>query len=269
MKVPRQQGPESGSGTKPLVPTHVAIIMDGNGRYARQRHHPRVWGHHQGVKTVREIVRAATELGIGYLTLYAFSEENWKRPVDEVEAIFGLIDMYFARDKDELIRGNVRFQVMGDVERLPPKTRRAIQDMIAATRANTGLNLIVALSYGSRSEITRAARRIAEKACAGQIKPEQVDQETFAAEFYLPDVPDPDLLIRTSGEVRLSNFLLWQMAYTEMVFTPLMWPEFTREAFVQAIRDFASRDRRYGGVRSGGKPSDGLSQGANGFGTPL
>jgi len=232
------------SGYSP--PTHIAIIMDGNGRWAKARGLPRIAGHQQGAEVVREIVRHAHGIGVSYLTIYAFSSENWKRPTSEVDDLMGLLRLYITRELNELAQSNVRLRFIGDVERLPKDIHALVADAERDTASNTGLTLTVALNYGARREIAAAARRIAEDAAAGRVDPTMVDEDAFAAYLATNGTPDPDLLIRTSGEQRLSNFLLWQSAYTELVFTPVMWPEFTKEHLDAAIDEFHRRDRRYG-----------------------
>ena len=228
------------------IPTHVAIIMDGNGRWAKSRGLPRVAGHRKGAEAVRNAVEAASELGIGYLTLYSFSSENWNRSVGEVSDLMGLLRRYLKSEIAELHSKGVRFRVIGDRSRLAEDIRRLIEDAELMTGDNDGLTLVLALSYGGRQEIAAAARNIAKSAALGLIKPEAIDEEVFAAHLDTAGMPDPDLLIRTSGEQRISNFLLWQMAYTEMVFVDKYWPDFGRDDLRQAIEEFSKRDRRYG-----------------------
>ncbi|WP_343864092.1 isoprenyl transferase [Caenispirillum bisanense] len=236
-------------GDAPPPPVHVAIIMDGNGRWAKARSLPRTAGHRQGAKAVRRVVRAAGELGIGYLTLFAFSSENWRRPDDEVSELRGLLRLYLRNEIAELHANGVRLRVIGDRDRFGPETVRLIEDAEARTRANAGLQLTIALSYGGRAEIVAAARRLAEEARAGRIDPAAIDEAAVAGRLFTADIPDPDLLIRTSGEQRVSNFLLWQIAYAEMVFTDTLWPDFTRVELEAAVAAFHGRERRYGGVK--------------------
>lgn len=230
------------------LPTHVAIIMDGNGRWAKQRHLPRVEGHRHGVESVRAVVRAAGELGIKYLTLYAFSVENWNRPKDEVDTLMRYLARYLKTEIDELQRNNVRLEVIGQVYRLP----EFVQEQLASTRQalarNNGLTLILALSYGGRTEIVEAVRQIAAKAKAGQIEPEEINEQVISQHLYTRHYPDPDLLIRTSGELRVSNFLLWQISYAEFVVTPTLWPDFRKAQFFAALEEYAQRHRRFGAV---------------------
>ena len=227
-------------------PTHVAIIMDGNGRWAQARGLPRIAGHRRGGEAVRRAVTAAGELGIGYLTLFGFSSENWKRPADEVDDLMGLLRHYLRGEVAELHRNNVRVRVIGDRERLAPDIVTLIDNTEALTAGNTGLKLSVALSYGGRAEIAGAARRIAEAAVAGLLDPAGIDEATFARYLLTADTPDPDLVIRTSGEQRLSNFLLWQTAYSEFVFIDTLWPDFTKADLERALSEFHGRERRYG-----------------------
>jgi undecaprenyl diphosphate synthase len=233
--------------SSPLAPPqHVAIIMDGNGRWARSRGLPRIAGHHRGAEAVRRTVVAATELGIRYLTIYGFSSENWKRPLDEIHDLMGLLRHYLRGEVAELHKQGVRFRMIGDRSRLPPDIVTLIVNSEALTRDNNRLNLSVALSYGGRAEIATAARRIAEEAAAGRLDPATVNETTFGRFLFTDGMPDPDLLIRTSGEQRISNFLLWQSAYAELVFTETLWPDFDKADLENALRDFHGRERRYG-----------------------
>jgi undecaprenyl diphosphate synthase len=234
----------SSAGVAP--PVHVAIIMDGNGRWAKARGLPRTVGHQRGADAVRRTVRGAAELGIEYLTLFGFSSENWKRPAAEVDDLMGLLRLYLRAEIAELDRNGVRLRVIGDRDRLGREIVKLIEDAEARTRANTRLNLTVALSYGGRAEIARAARLIAAAVKAGEIALDQIDEDLFARHLLTVDIPDPDLLIRTSGEQRLSNFLLWQTAYTELLFLDRLWPDFSKDDLEDAIREFSRRDRRYG-----------------------
>ena len=230
------------------VPRHVAIIMDGNGRWARERHLPRPLGHREGMKAVRETVEAALEAGVGVLTLFAFSEENWNRPLAEIGALMGLLEEFIARETEELRGNGVEVHVVGDLGRLKPSAREAVDRLVDATRGGTRLQLNLAISYSSRAEIARAARRLAEDVVQGRLALEDVDEEQLALRLYTAGVPDPDLLVRTSGEMRLSNFLLWQIAYTELFITPVLWPDFTREQLYEAILAYQGRERRFGRV---------------------
>jgi undecaprenyl diphosphate synthase len=230
------------------VPRHIAIIMDGNGRWAQQRGLPRSAGHRGGVEAVRRTVRAAKELGSQYLSLFSFSSENWTRPADEIDDLMGLMKRFIRRDLTDLHRNGVRISVIGAREGVDPELIGLIDEAVKLTSANTALNLVIAFNYGSRAEIAAAARRLAECALRGTIRLEEITPETLAGMLDTQGVPDPDLLIRTSGELRLSNFLLWQSAYTEFVFLDACWPEFGRELLEQAIGEFRKRDRRFGGV---------------------
>jgi undecaprenyl diphosphate synthase len=227
-------------------PTHVAIIMDGNGRWAQARGLPRIAGHRRGGDAVRRTVTAAGELGIHYLTLFGFSSENWKRPAGEVDDLMGLLRHYLRGEVAELHRNNVRVRVIGDRERLAPDIVTLIDNTETLTAGNTGLNLSVALSYGGRAEIAGAAKRIAGAAAAGQLDPGDVNEALFARYLLTVDMPDPDLVIRTSGEQRLSNFLLWQTAYSEFVFIDTLWPDFAKADLERALSEFHGRERRYG-----------------------
>jgi len=227
-------------------PTHVAIIMDGNGRWAKARGLPRIAGHRAGAEAVRRTLTASVDLGIKYLTLFGFSSENWKRPVDEVSDLMGLLRHYIRGEIAELHRNGVRLRIIGDRAKLPNDIVGMIDNAETLTAANDRLNLAIALSYGGRAEIALAARRLAEDAAAGRIAPDAIDEDAFAARLLTAGMPDPDLLIRTSGEQRISNFLLWQTAYAELVFTPTLWPDFAKSDLEKAVHDFHGRDRRYG-----------------------
>ncbi len=230
------------------IPRHVAIIMDGNGRWARERLLPRPLGHRSGMKAVREVVEGAIAAGVEYLSLFAFSQENWQRPTTEVSALMSLLEEYIQREADELEGQGVRVVVLGDVERLTPPARAAVERVTRQTAHNTKLTLNLFISYGSRAELARAARRIATDVAAGTLAPEQVDEQALADRLYTAGCPDPDLLIRTSGEQRISNFLLWQLAYTELFISPVLWPDFDRSSLFEAILDYQNRDRRFGRV---------------------
>ena len=234
--------------SRPKPPRHVAIIMDGNGRWATARGLPRVAGHRRGAEAVRRTVTAATELGIEYLTLFGFSSENWKRPLQEVDDLMGLLRHYLRGEIAELHRNGVRLRVIGRRERLPVDIVTLITNSEELTRNNTRLQLTVALSYGGRDEIASAARQIADAVRAGHLAPEAIDEACFARHLFTSALPDPDLLIRTSGEQRISNFLLWQTAYSEFVFTETLWPDFSKQDLEQAVEDFNGRERRYGAV---------------------
>lgn len=233
---------------KAVLPSHVAIIMDGNGRWAKQRHLPRVEGHRNGVESVRTVVRTAGEVGIKYLTLYAFSVENWSRPKDEVDTLMKYLARYLKMEIGELNRSNVRLEVIGQIYRLPEFVQEQLKKTKAALAHNNGLTLILALSYGSRSEIVEAVRSIAAETKEGMIEPAEIDETTIAQHLDTRHWPDPDLLIRTSGEMRLSNFLLWQTSYAEFVVTPTLWPDFRRAQLFDALEEYARRHRRFGSL---------------------
>ena len=230
------------------VPRHVAIIMDGNGRWARGRLMPRPLGHRAGMKAVREVVEGAIESGVEVLTLFAFSEENWNRPATEISALMNLLEEYIAREVRELSDQGVRVNVLGDLTRLGPKQRAAVERIMADTRGGTKLSLNLCISYSSRAELARAARLLAEEVLKGNKRLEDLDEGALASKLYTAPWPDPDLLIRTSGEQRLSNFLLWQLAYTEIYITPVLWPDFDRQCLYEAILDYQRRERRFGNV---------------------
>jgi undecaprenyl diphosphate synthase len=228
------------------LPSHIAIIMDGNGRWAAERHLPRVEGHRSGIDAVRDTVESSARLGIGVLTLYAFSVENWKRPDTEISALMGLLKHYLRAELKSLLRNNIRFRVIGQPDRLAKDIREELAAAEARTAGNTGLQFNIALNYGGRTEIVEAARR----AIASGISPGQLDEPTFASYLYTAGQPDPDLLIRTSGELRVSNFLLWQIAYAEIWVTDAFWPDFRARHLFEAIVDYQKRDRRYGAIHS-------------------
>ncbi|MEQ9488357.1 MAG: isoprenyl transferase [Alphaproteobacteria bacterium] len=232
------------------TPAHVAVIMDGNGRWAKERGLPRIEGHRRGVRAVRETVTAARESGVRYLTLFGFSTENWRRPEDEVAELMGLLRRYLKSEIAELHSNGVQLRVIGNREKLPTDIVKLIEDSEGWTAENHSLTLILALSYGGRHEIADAARRIAKSATLGLINPDAVDEDVFAAHLDTAGIPDPDLLIRTSGETRISNFLLWQMAYTEFFFIDKKWPDFCKDDFQNALSEFKRRDRRYGASAS-------------------
>jgi len=230
------------------VPRHVAIIMDGNGRWARERHMPRPFGHRAGMKAVRDVVEGCLASGVEWLSLFAFSQENWQRPAPEVSALMGLLEEYIGREAEELERQGVRVRVLGDLSRLSPPAASAVSRLVTQTAAGTRLGLNLFISYGGRAELVHAARDIAEEVQAGRLAPEAVTEETIRSRLFTAFCPDPDLLIRTSGEQRLSNFLLWQVAYAELYIASALWPDFGREALYEAILDFQRRDRRFGRV---------------------
>jgi len=233
---------------KASMPQHVAIIMDGNGRWAKQRSLPRVEGHRQGAESAREIIRTSGELGIKYLTLYAFSAENWNRPKDEVDALMKYLIHYLKTETPELNKNNVRLEVIGQIYRLPENVQEPLKKSIATLSKNSGLTLVMALSYGSRIEIVDAVRAIAEKAKQGKLDPADINEQVISQHLWTRNIPDPDVLIRTSGEMRVSNFLLWQISYAELVITPTLWPDFRKPQFFAALEEYARRHRRFGGV---------------------
>ncbi|TAI51683.1 isoprenyl transferase [Bacillus paralicheniformis] len=230
------------------IPEHIAIIMDGNGRWAKKRAMPRIAGHHEGMKVVRQTTKLANELGVKALTLYAFSTENWKRPKFEVDFLMKLPEEFLGTYLPELVEENVRVRLTGDREGLPPHTIRAVEKAIRDTESNDGLILNFALNYGGRAEIVRAAKRIAEEAKKGTLNTEEIDEKLFSDYLMTEALQDPDLLIRTSGEIRLSNFMLWQLAYSEFLFTDVLWPDFKDVHLLQAIGEYQRRGRRFGGI---------------------
>lgn len=227
-------------------PEHVALIMDGNGRWAKKRLLNRTKGHKEGAESVDVITETARRVGVKFLTLYAFSTENWSRPEKEVSYLMKLLEKYLRTKKDTLLKNGVRLNVIGQIERLPEHVRSAAEDVMKATSASKGMTLNLALSYGGRQEILRSVKSLVEKAVKGEMKSEEITEEIFASSLYTKDMPDPELIIRTSGEQRLSNYLLWQSAYSELYFTDRYWPDFREEDFIDALCDFSSRDRRYG-----------------------
>ncbi len=235
------------------APGHVAIIMDGNGRWAKARGLPRTAGHKKGVDAVRRTVEAARELGIGTLTIFSFSSENWRRPEEEISDLMGLLRFYLRSEVAELHRAGIRLRVIGDRNRLSDDINRLIDNAEGLTRDNRVMTLVVALSYGSRLEIVHAARRLAEDVVAGRLSPDAIDEDALSARLYTADIPDPDLIIRTSGEKRISNFLLWQAAYAELVFVNTLWPDFTKRDLEAAIEEFHRRERRFGATTAGSR----------------
>ena len=228
------------------IPVHVAIIMDGNGRWASQRSLPRIAGHRAGVKSVQEVIKAAKESGVKILTLYTFSTENWKRPKHEVQALFKLLENYINTQADALIKNNIKLSIIGRLEELPDSVRNKLKTVMEKTRLNTALTLNLALNYGARTEIVDAVRAIASDCVSKRIRPEEIDEKSFSGYLYTKDLPDPDLLIRTSGEMRLSNFLLWQLSYSELYVSKKFWPDFKKIDFLKAVKEYQSRQRRYG-----------------------
>jgi len=245
------RAPDLGFSGGDWTPRHVAIIMDGNGRWAKGRGLPRTEGHRRGVDVVRRTVRRANARGIGYLTLFSFSSENWRRPADEVSYLMGLLKLFIRRDLADLHASNVRVRIIGDRVDLPDDIRTLLLDAETLTHGNTGLTLVVAFNYGARQEIVQAARSIAADVARGALAPEAIDEALVSRRLYTGDIPDPDLIIRTSGEQRLSNFLLWQSAYAEFVFLPTLWPDFDETTFDHALSLYQARERRFGGVAGG------------------
>jgi len=240
-----------GMGKKSIsaeIPSHVAIIMDGNGRWASQHHLPRLSGHEAGRKSVKAVAQAAIDHGVRYLTLYAFSVENWQRPRDEVQGLMGLLRGVIREELNEMGKEGIRLRMIGRPQDLPEAVREELEGAIERTKENTRLDLILALSYGSRVEITEAMQAIGREIKAGKLDPEKITEETVSANLYTEGIPDPDLLIRTSGEMRISNFMLWQISYAEIYVTPVLWPDFGKDEFAKALADYAGRDRRFGGI---------------------
>lgn len=228
------------------TPQHIAIIMDGNGRWARKHGLPRSKGHEKGGETVQRVVQMCLDHGVPWLTLYAFSTENWGRPPAEVKGLMEMLYRFLRKNRDSFMEKNVRLRAIGELEMLPEKCRRLLEECIQSSVSHSALNLTLALSYGSRQEITAAARRLAEQVQCGELQPADISPELLSAQLYTSDIPDPDLLIRTSGEMRLSNYLLWQISYAELWLTPVLWPDFSTDDFEEALRDYAMRHRRYG-----------------------
>ena len=232
----------------PEIPRHIAIIMDGNGRWAKERGLPRLEGHRAGAESVREVMEACIELGVEYLTLYAFSSENWSRPATEVSALMSLLDRFLNEKAKDLDRQNVRLLAIGQLDRLPAKTRALIERIQVRTANNTKMTLVLALSYGGREEIVAAARSLATDAVAGKISPADIDAELFASRLQTAGIPDPDLLVRTSGEMRVSNFLLWQISYAEIIIVKKFWPDFRQRDLAEAVQEYQRRHRRFGAL---------------------
>jgi undecaprenyl diphosphate synthase len=230
------------------VPVHIAVIMDGNGRWAQSRSLPRPLGHHAGMGAVRQVVEGCLNAGVEVLSLFAFSQENWQRPAEEIEALMSLLEEYIAKEVDDLRTKGVSVRILGDLGRLAPGAMKAVERIVAETSSGTELALNLCISYSSRAEIARAARLLAEEVQAGRLDPADIDEEALARHLYTAAWPDPDLLIRTSGELRISNFLLWQLAYAELYITPVLWPDFTKQHLFEAILEFQRRDRRFGRV---------------------
>jgi undecaprenyl diphosphate synthase len=232
------------------VPAHIAIIMDGNGRWAKEKGQIRLKGHQAGMEALHDIVKACSDMGVKVLTVYAFSTENWKRPADEVSGIFALLVRYVAKELKELKTNNVRIRLLGDIAPLPDAARKAVLEAVNDTAEDTGLVFNIAINYGGRAEIVRAAKQLAQQAKDGSLDPADITEDLFAAQLYTADLPDPDLIIRTGGELRLSNFLTWQSAYSEIYVTDTYWPEFTPEKLTEAIEAYNGRDRRFGGIKA-------------------
>ena len=232
------------------IPGHIGVIMDGNGRWAKARGRPRTDGHAEGVKALRRLVELCIRYGVQHLTVFSFSSENWSRPKDEISFIFSLLRRFVASDLERLIENNVQVRIIGSRDGLDPSLLRLIDDVEQKTCANTGLNLLVAFNYGGKAEIAEAVRRIAGRVAAGELAPDAIDETTVTEALYTSGVPDPDLIIRTSGEQRFSNFLLWQSAYSELAFVPCYWPDFDEATFLEVLEDYSARDRRFGGVEA-------------------
>jgi undecaprenyl diphosphate synthase len=229
------------------IPQHIAIIMDGNGRWAKRRGLPRLAGHRAGAKSVDEITAAAAKMGVKILTLFAFSTENWNRPRGEIEGLFKLLEQHLRKEESRLNKNNIRFSVIGDIAALPVSVRSAIDNVLKSTAGNTGMVLNIAINYGSRAEILEAARKAAKAVSSGEISAGDIDEKIFSGYLHTKDLPDPDLLIRTSGEERLSNFLLWQLSYAELYFTEKLWPDFKADDLREAVGEYSRRERRFGG----------------------
>jgi undecaprenyl diphosphate synthase len=232
------------------IPRHVAIIMDGNGRWAQERGRPRVFGHQNGMHAVRAVVEGCREIGCEALTLYAFSEENWRRPATEIKVLMRLLRHYIERERDNMLENDIRLRCLGRMEKVAPAAREAMEAAMEYTAGCRSMVLNLAISYGSRSEIVDAVREIGKRVASGELDPSEVDEETISGQLYTAGLPDPDLLIRTSGEMRISNFLLWQIAYTELYVTPVLWPDFNKSSLYEAVLDYQKRERRFGMVKS-------------------
>lgn len=229
------------------IPAHVAVIMDGNGRWAQSRNLPHMAGHNAGMLALKEIVKASSTIGVKYLTVYAFSTENWKRSMEEVSGIFKLLVLYIEKELKELHENNVKVKILGDYEKLPKEAVKSLQRSLETTKDNSGLQFNIALNYGGRDEILRSVKKLAMEVEAGKLKAENITEETIAENLYTAGMPDPDMIIRTSGEMRLSNYLLWQSAYSEFIFTDVFWPDFSKKEFEKTIEIFQNRKRRFGG----------------------
>ncbi len=233
---------------KKKLPSHIAVIMDGNGRWAKKRNLPRIWGHREGAKSVRETTETCAKLGIKYLTLYAFSTENWKRPKKEINFLMKLLEEYLEKEKETMLKNNIALEAIGDISKLPGPVRRKIASVKKATSKNSGMTLVLALNYGSRKEIINGVRKIAKEAACGKINPSKINEKNFKKYLYTKKIPDPDFLIRTSGEMRVSNYLLWQIAYSEIYVTKTLWPDCRKKQLRAALAEYGNRERRYGGV---------------------
>lgn len=236
---------------KNRLPVHIAVIMDGNGRWAKKRGLPRIMGHKEGAESVRVITESCAEIGIKYLTFYAFSTENWKRPKPEVKFLMSMLDSYLKRERATIMKNNIRFKSIGDRKKLPAAVIKKINALEKESSKNTGLTMILALNYGSRDEIKKAVFKIAKKVKTGEVKPSDITEKMIEENLYTKNIPDPDLMIRTSGEMRISNFLLWQLAYSELYVTGTLWPDFRKKELAAAIEEFQKRDRRFGGLTNG------------------
>lgn len=242
--------------TKGKMPHHVAIIMDGNGRWAKKRNQPRLFGHKKGAERVREAIKTSGEIGVKVLTLFAFSDENWNRPEDEVNGLFNLLTMYIKKELHVLKKNNIRLSIIGQIEKVPASCRELLIEATGQTQNNDGLHLVLALSYGGRSDILKSVRSLAKQVQSGDLTPDEISEKLLTKNLYTEDIPDPDLLIRTSGEQRISNFLLWQMAYTELFFSQVMWPDFSKEEYLNALEWFQTRERRFGRVAESDKATN-------------
>lgn len=236
---------------KNRLPVHIAIIMDGNGRWAKKRGLPRIMGHKEGAESVRVITETCAQIGIKYLTFYAFSTENWKRPKPEVKFLMSMLDSYLKRERATIMKNNIRFKSIGDRKKLPDAVVEKINSLEKESLKNTGLTMILALNYGSRDEIKKAVIKIAKKVKTGEVKPSDITEKMIEENLYTKNIPDPDLMIRTSGEMRISNFLLWQLAYSELYVTGTLWPDFRKKELAAAIKEYQKRDRRFGGLTNG------------------
>ncbi|MFV0336707.1 MAG: isoprenyl transferase [Chthoniobacterales bacterium] len=241
---------DSQSKQSPNIPRHVAIIMDGNGRWAQKRGLPRLHGHEAGAKSIGRCLKGCRKAGVSYLTLYAFSAENWKRPAAEVKGLMALLERFLKEQRTEMLKNNIRLRTIGRISQLPENCQKLLRELEAESKNNTSFTVILALSYGGRDEMIDAVRAIADEVKSGQMNADEIDEAVFSSHLYTAGIPDPDLLIRTSGEMRLSNFLLWQLSYTELYITPTLWPDFDEGEFLKAIEQYGKRSRRYGAIES-------------------